>query len=52
MGYDQTVTQVMPHIDAVFTVMDMNGDGVVTKEEFFTYCYNKHSVRQSLEVLP
>ena len=52
MGHDQTMSQGLPHMDTVFTVMDMDGDGVITKEEFFTYCYNTHTVRQSLEVLP
>ena len=52
MGHEQPASHTMPHIDTVFMGMDRDGDGVVSREEFFTYCYNTNTVRQSMDFLP
>ena len=39
-------------VDKLFTRMDLNGDGIVSKEEFVSYCINTNNVRQSMEFLP
>ena len=52
MGHDQPSNKDLDHMDRVFTSMDRDGDGVVTKEEFITYCYNTHAVTQSMAFLP
>ena len=53
MGYEvpHTPSEKIPYVDSVFTSMDVDGDGVVTKEEFFTYCMNTNNVRQSMAFL-
>merc|ERR1712123_133623 len=48
MGHDQPSKKDLDHVDRVFTSMDRDGDGVVTKEEFITYCYNTDNVTQSM----
>ena len=50
MGADDP--ERMPQVDKVFTMMDRDGDGMVTKEEFITYCVSTNTVMQSLAVLP
>jgi Ca2+-binding EF-hand superfamily protein len=42
----------MPHVERMFTMMDRDGDGVVTKEDFYRYCITNNSVRQSMGFLP
>ena len=52
MGSEASSTQKMQFVDNVFTKMDMNGDGVVTKEEFMNYCSTTNNVMQSMGYLP
>ena len=52
MSHDSQIAQEMPHVERVFTMMDSDGDGVVTKEDFFQYCITTNTVRQSLAFLP
>jgi hypothetical protein len=52
MSHNSEIAQEMPHVDRVFTMMDSDGDGVVTQEDFFRYCITTNTVRQSLEFLP
>ena len=49
---DPCTAERMPQVDRVFTMMDRDGDGMITKEEFITYCVNTNTVMQSLAVLP
>ena len=51
MGHNEEGIR-MTHVDDVFYHMDLNGDGLISKEEFFTYCMNTQNVRHSLEFLP
>ena len=52
MSCDSSPGKKMLHVDKVFSRMDRDGDGVVTKEEFLSYCMNTSTVRQSLGFLP
>ena len=52
MGGDTPSSQKMQFVDKVFTRMDMDGDGVVTKDEFISYCSNNIYVTQSMGFLP
>ena len=52
MSHDSQIAQKMPNVDRVFTMMDSDGDGVVTKDDFFRYCITNNTVRQSLAFLP
>ena len=52
MSCDFSPGKKMLHVDKVFSRMDRDGDGVVTKEEFLSYCMNTSTVWQSLGFLP
>ena len=40
------------NVEQVFTCMDSNRDGIITKEEFVNYCSNTNNVSRNLSVLP
>ena len=42
----------MQNVEQVFTCMDSNRDGIITKEEFVNYCSNTNNVSRNLSVLP
>ena len=42
----------MQIMEKVFSSMDTNKDGVVTKEEFVHYCQNKEDVLKAFQTLP
>ena len=39
-------------MEQVFSAMDINKDGVVTKEEFVNYCINDNDIYTSFTFLP
>merc|ERR1711892_57864 len=52
MGSNVPQNQKLQYADQLFTKMDLNNDGVVTKEEFISYCFTTDNVRQSMCFLP
>ena len=42
----------MQNVEQVFSCMDSNRDGIITKEEFVKYCSDTHHVSRNLAVLP
>ena len=42
----------MANVETVFTCMDSNRDGIITKEEFVNYCSSTNNVSRNLSVLP
>ena len=47
-----TAADTLLQSDRLFSRMDRDQDGLVTREEFLAYCYTTDNVLQSFVVLP
>ena len=52
VGADTHPRIKMQNVEAVFSCMDSNRDGIITREEFVNYCSNTNNVARNLAVLP